>query len=106
MGAEALVLLLVGTHRLVPVAIGATHLRVILRVRIVKLTVNGEKVGVETHRENILGREIALAKRQVVDGVQQVGLATAVLPDNAVHILVELELGLLVAFEIGKFDAG
>ena len=37
----------------------------------------------------------ALAERQVVDGIQQVGLAHAVLPDEAVHVGRELEVGLL-----------
>ena len=103
-GAQTGILLLVGPHRLVSVFVGAAHLRVVLCLRIVKLTVNGEEIRVKAHRENVLCGEIALAKRQVIDGVQQIGLATAVPPDDAVHILVERKLSLLVAFEISNMN--
>ena len=101
-GTQTGILLLVGPHRLVSVFVGATHLRVVLGLTVEKLSVNGEKIRVEAHRKDILRGEIALAERQVIDGVQQVGLATAVPPDDAVHILVKRELSLLVAFEIGN----
>lgn len=101
-GTQTGILLLVGPHRLVSVFVGATHLRVVLGLTVEKLSVNGEKIRVEAHRKDILRGEIALAERQVINGVQQVGLATAVPPDDAVHILVKRELSLLVAFEIGN----
>ena len=103
MGAETGILFLIGPHRLVPVAIGTAHLRVILRLALHKLTMYGEEIGVETHGIDILRGEIAFAKRQIVYRVQQVGLAAAVPTDNGIHILIEREFSLLVAFEVRKF---
>ena len=65
---------------------------------------NGEEIRVKAHREDVLCGEIALAKRQVIDGVQQVGFATTVPPDDAVHILIKRKLSLLVAFEISNMN--
>lgn len=104
MGTETRVLLLVGPHRLVPVPVGAAHLRVVLRLALHKLTMYGEEVGIETHGIDILGSEIALAEREIVYRVQQVGLAAAVPADDGIDILIKREFSLLVAFEIRKFQ--
>ena len=39
-----------------------------------------------------------------MDSVQQVGLATAVRPHDAVDVVVERECGFGVAFEIGELE--
>lgn len=104
MGTETRVLLLVGPHRLMPVPVGAAHLRVVLRLSLHKLTMYGEEVGIETHGIDILGGEIALAEREIVYRVQQVGLAAAVPANDGVDILIKREFSLLVAFEVRKFQ--
>lgn len=104
MGAEAGVLLLVGPHRLMPIPVGAAHLRVVLRLALHKLTMYGKEVGVETHGIDILGGEIALAEREIIYRVQQVGLAAAVPANDGVDILIKREFSLFVAFEVRKFQ--
>ena len=104
MGAEAGIFFLIGPHRLVPVAVGTAHLRMVLRFALHKLTMYSEEVGIETHGIDILGGEIALAEREIVYRVQQVGLAAAVPTDDGVDILIKREFSLLVAFEVRKFQ--
>lgn len=100
MGTKPLVLLLVGAHRLMAVLIGAAHLRVVLSFRVVKVAVNGKEIRVKAHREDVLRRKIAFAKRKIVDSIKEVGFAATVFADNAVDVLVKRELSLFVAFEI------
>ena len=102
MGAKPLVLFLVCPHRLVSILVCATHLRVILRLAVEKLPVNSEEIGIEAHRKHILSSKIAFAEGEIINSVEEIGFATAVFADNAVHILIECKLSLLVAFEIGN----
>ena len=54
-----------------------------------------EEVALVAHHLRVYRVGGALAERQVIDGIQQVGLAHAVLPDEAVHVGRKLEVGLL-----------
>ena len=54
-----------------------------------------KEVGLVAHHLRVDGVRSALAEREVVDGIEQIGLAHAVLPNKAVHIGRKLEVGLL-----------
>lgn len=104
MGAKSLVLFLIGPHRLMPVLVCAAHLRIVLRLAVVEFPMYGEKIGVKAHGKHILSSKIAFAEGEIINRVEEVGFATAVLADNAVHILIECKLSILVAFEIGNMN--
>ena len=101
--AEAAVFFLVGFHRLAFAGlVGAADAGAVLLHPVDKIAVDGEKVGVEADGILVLGGKETLAEAEVVDGIEQVGFAAAVLTNNAVDILAEVKLGILVAFEVGE----
>ena len=105
MVAETVVLLFVGPHRLAfPNFVGAADVRAVLLHPVHKIAMDGKKVTVEAYGILVLRGEKTFAEAKVVDGVEQVGFAAAVLAHNAVDILAEVELGILVALEVGKGD--
>ena len=101
--AEAAVFFLVGFHRLAFAGfVGAADAGAVLLHPVDKIAVDGEKVGVEADGILVLGGKETLAEAEVIDGVEQVGFAAAVLANDAVDILAEVKLGILVAFEVGE----
>jgi hypothetical protein len=46
------------------------------------------------------GTEITLAEREIVDGIEQVGLACSVVANKAVNIATQLHIGLTVVLEV------
>ena len=105
MVAETAVLLFVGPHRLAfPHFVSATDVRAVLLHPVHKIAMDSEEIAVEAYGILILRGEEAFAETKVIDGVEQVGFAAAVLAHNAVDILAEVELGILVALEVGKGD--
>ena len=50
--------------------------------------------------------EIALAEREVVDGIQQVGLSHSVVAKQTVDSRTEVDVGVAVGLEIGYFKIG
>lgn len=103
MVAETAVFFLVGFHRLAFASlIRAADAGAVLLHPVDKIAVDGEKVGVEADGILVLGGKETFAEAEVVDGVEQVSFAAAVLANNAVDILAEVKLGILVAFEVGE----
>ncbi len=55
---------------------------------------------------HVHGVEIALAQREVVDGIEQVGLAHSVGPGEAVHLRTQVHFDLPVVAEMQQIEAG
>ena len=105
MVAEAAVFFFVGFHRLTFAHfVCAADAGAVLLHTVYKVTVYGEKVGVEAYGILVLGGEETFAEAEIVDGVEQVGFAAAVFAHNAVDILAEVELGIFVTFEVAERD--
>ena len=102
--AQPFVFLLVSLQRLCPVLIDTAHLRAVPRFLVGKIAVQREKIRSQLHRTHILSRKAALPERQIMNGIQQVGLAAAIRTHDAVHVAVEREGGFSVGFEISEMD--
>ena len=69
------------------------------------MTMDGEEVLSEADILCIDRVEITFAKREVVDGVEEVGLAGTVVANKAIDVVAELHVGLGVILEIGQYQS-
>ena len=92
---KRLVGLLVAAHLL---GLATTEDAAVVLVSIV--TVDGEVVLAEAYVLDVDGIEVALAEREVVDGVKEVGLAGTVVADKAIDIAAEADVNLRVVLEV------
>ena len=68
------------------------------------MAVDSEEVGAEAYVLAVGGVEIAFAEGEVVDGIEEVGLASAVVADEAVDVAAEPDVGLGVILEVGEYQ--
>ena len=69
------------------------------------VAVDGEEVVAHAYVLHVDGIKVAFAEREVVDGVEEVGLPRPVVADEAVDIAAEGNVGFGIVLEVGQYQS-
>ena len=101
--AQALVLLRVQLHHLASVALeNAADFAGSAVIVADIFAMDGKKIAVEADALMVVRRKITFAEREVMDGIQQIGLPAAVFTNHGVHLLCEIHRGFRVVLEVDQ----
>jgi hypothetical protein len=104
MVAEAVVFLLVETKRLLLVAfLHARHQLVILAIVRIH-AMDGKEILLVTDVLLVSSAKEALAKRKVIDGIEDVGLPCPIEAYETIDVLRKQQIGRFAVLEVGQFE--